>query len=98
MLISGKVEKLSHKDAARSSFKVSPLSQEAYEKILSGEILPEGVAARKFLPQRRVIEDPIRGGTRQFHSLLPTSARLEEALSQLDMIEPSAMDCSNQIS
>ena len=92
-----KVEKLSHKDAARSSFKVSPPTQEDFDKILSGEILPEGIAVRKFIPRRRVFDENTSTlKVNPSHSSEPS--RISDALSQLEKITTISMDCSKPTS
>ena len=88
------VEKLSHKEAARTSFKLSSASQEDCDKILSGEILPEGIAVRKFIPRKfnptSASQALHKKSSNQFR---PTnsgntniSSRLDEAAMQLDNI------------
>ena len=88
------VEKLSHKEAARTSFKLSSASQEDCDKILSGEILPEGIAVRKFIPRKfnptSTSQALHKKSSNQFR---PTnsgntniSSRLDEAAMQLDNI------------
>ena len=87
-----KAEKLSHKDSARSSFKISPPSKEDFDKILTGEFLPEGVAARKFIPRRRIQDDSSKGEPKQFFS--SSSNKINEALSELESIQVLGMECS----
>lgn len=46
------IEKKSHVEAARSSFRISPSTQEEYDLISDGSVLPKGMAVRKFIPPR----------------------------------------------
>ena len=39
-----KVKMMSHEEAARRSFKISVSSYEDYDKLMSGEIIPRGIA------------------------------------------------------
>ena len=96
------IEKLSHRDSSWSSFKVSPPSQDSFDRIISGELLPIGIAARKFIPRRRNRENKPMGNGRANEFYLSgssnsqvTVSKLNEALAQLDKITPGNMDCSN---
>lgn len=84
------VEKLSHEYATRTSFKVTPLSNEDYEKILSGQFLPDGIAVRKFIPRRYNAErkESISGNQFRLRNSGDNSFRseLESAAMQLDNI------------
>ena len=47
-----KIERKSHEQAQRTSFRMSVATQEMYDLILEGSLLPEGVAARRFIPPK----------------------------------------------
>ena len=47
-----KVEKMSHENSQRKSFKLSPKTHADYDQILEGNKLPEGIAARKYIPPK----------------------------------------------
>ena len=81
-----KVEKLSHQEAARSSFKLSPVTQEDYDKILSGQVLPEGVGVRKFIPPRRNTTGISlqNNGQSSMSGKSSAVARFENAMMQID--------------
>ena len=86
------VEKLSHEQATRKSFKISPNSKEEYDKILSGEFLPEGIAVRQFIPRRWNPDRKasISGMQNQFRSSSSANvakpSAIEAAAMQLDNI------------
>ena len=46
------IEKMSHEKALRRSFKLSPVTQNDYDQLLEGSKLPEGIAARKYIPPK----------------------------------------------
>ena len=54
-----KVKMMSHAEAARRSFKISVSSYEDYDKLMSGEILPRGIAVRKFIYPRRDVDTDV---------------------------------------
>ena len=94
------VVKLSHKEAARSSFKLSPVTKDDYDKILSGDVLPEGVGARQYIPPRRnnFINKSDQANNQASSGNMLTVSRLNEALRQIDMISHSEKDFSKPTS
>ena len=46
------IEKRSHELATRTSFRLSPATQDGYDKIMQGDLLPEQVAVRRYVPRR----------------------------------------------
>ena len=46
------IEKRSHDLATRTSFRLSPATQDGYDKIMQGDLLPEQVAVRRYVPRR----------------------------------------------
>jgi hypothetical protein len=49
-----KIELMSHKDSYKRSFKITLVSYEDYDRLLSGEHLPRGVGVKKFIRPRAI--------------------------------------------
>ena len=80
-----KIEKKSHQLARRTSFLLSVTTQESYDMIMEGSILPEGIAARKFIPPKWKPEDKGKITGNQFRAAI-SSAEVQKYLQEMDAI------------
>ena len=62
------IEKKSHNEAQKTSFKVTPATKEDYDLILDGSHLPDGIAARRFIPPRWKPNDEKQSGQPSGHN------------------------------
>lgn len=81
------VKLASHKNAVFKSFRITVTSEEDYNKIMSGEYLPENVAVRKFIPPRHSDYSVRTGG--KFND--DSTARHVAATAGLDILAASSL-------
>ena len=96
------IQKMSHENSQRSSFKLSLTSQNEYDQILDPESgkLPEGIAARKYIPPRWKPSDSSKIISQSQVSSAFRSSRIQELLQQAndlpDELSTNAMDVNNE--
>lgn len=84
-----KIEKKSHIEAQRNSFRISPATQEDYDRISDGSIIPEGMAVRKFIPPRWKPNPEKQFITQSQVSSAINSSQIQQFLQQLDSDIPN---------
>ena len=77
------IEKKSHQLARRTSFVLSVDTKDNYDLILDGSILPEGVAARKFIPPKWKPEEKSNITNSQFRAAI-NSSEVQQYLKEMD--------------
>ena len=81
-----KVKMMSHAESARRSFKISVSSYDDYDKLMSGEMLPRGIAVRKFIYPRRDVDTEVN------KFIQHSEAELNSLLNRIPPSDNSTMD------
>ena len=87
-----KICKKSHKDAQRTSFQLSVATQDNYDLILEGSLLPEGVAARRFIPPKWNPDSEKSKITKGQLSEAMNSTQIQNYLKELDELTSKGND------
>ena len=91
-----KIEKKSHAQARRSSYVLTLVTKESYDMILEGNILPDGIAARKFIPPRLKPEDKGKITHNQFREAI-NSSEVQKYLQEMDVVTNQNFSMSSEI-
>ena len=80
------IERRSHDLATRTSFRLSPATKDDHDKIIQGDLLPEQVAVRRYVPRRwdPTTQNP-NNGRNQFKPVI-TAGGLERQLDQISTL------------